>query len=323
MPEEKRKPATANATDAGDRPRAGREGEADTSAIVRRGQSLSIVVPTFNEQGAVTETAEALLEVARRLGPETEIIFVDDGSTDGTAEALSRLTGIRVIRHRENRGYGAAIKTGIRGARNDWVAMTDADSTYPAGRLPDMFEYLLREKLDMVVGARTGKNARIPLIRRPAKWLLGKLANALCGRTIPDLNSGLRIVSKTALQRFLRLLPDGFSFTSTITLAMLTNGMNVEYLPIEYNARSGKSKIRPLHDTLNFVQLILRAVLWFNPLRIFIPLSLATFASAFAVLFGSWYFLPQPMDVSFGVIFMTGVFILAVGMLADLIDKRM
>ncbi len=284
--------------------------------------SVSIVVPVYDEQHAVAETARLLLEAVAGLGSESEIIFVDDGSKDGTSAVLGEIAGIRVVRHRENRGYGAAIKTGIRIARNPWIAITDADGTYPSHRLPDLFAVLCDENLDMVVGARTGGNVHIPWVRRPAKWFLGKLSNFLSGRRIPDLNSGFRIIRRSVLERYLRILPDGFSFTSTITLAMLTNGLNVGYVPIDYHQRSGKSKIRPVYDTLNFLQLILRVVLWFNPLRVFIPLSLLTMLASFAVLAGSWYYLPEAMDVTFGVLFMTSVLILAVGLLADMIDKR-
>jgi hypothetical protein len=126
----------------------------------------------------------------------------------------------------------------------------------------------------MVVGARTGKNVSIPLIRRPAKWALNKLANFLTNYKIPDLNSGLRLFKKNSLLKFLHILPDGFSFTTTITIAMITNNLNVKYISIDYDKRIGKSKIRPIYDTLNFISLITRMVIYFKPLRVLMPIGL-------------------------------------------------
>jgi hypothetical protein len=174
----------------------------------------------------------------------------------------------------------------------------------------------------MVVGARTGKNVKIPLIRKPAKWFINKLANYLSGMKIPDLNSGLRIMKKSDIERFFHFLPSGFSFTTTITLALLVNNYPVKYFPITYAKREGKSKIRPIKDTLNFIQLIIRTILYFNPLKVFVPLSISLVILALLLLAGSWFYLGKIMDVTFGVIVMTSVMVLAIGLLADLIDKR-
>ena len=285
---------------------------------------LTIIVPVYNEETSVRGTFDALSQVRRQIDAPVEIVFVDDGSDDGTGELLDRLAGdgVRVIHHRENRGYGAALKTGVRAASGKYVGITDADGTYPNERFPEFLAAAREGGYDMVVGARTGANAKVPLVRRPAKWLLRWLANFLTGRRIPDLNSGMLIMRKEALERFTRILPDGFSFTTTITLAMLTNGYPVEFILIDYAAREGKSKIRPIRDTLNFMQLICRTTLYFNPLRVFLPLSLGLVALALLVLVGSWLFLDKIMDTTFGVIFMSAVIVMAIGLLADLIDKR-
>jgi len=158
--------------------------------------------------------------------------------------------------------------------------------------------------------------------RRPAKWMLNKLANYLTGTKIPDLNSGLRVMKKDIVMNYVHLLPDGFSFTTTITLAMLTNNYRVEFVPIEYKIRSGKSKIRPIRDTMNFIQLIIRTVLYFDPLKIFLPISAFFFISSIAVLALSYLFTPKIMDITTVILFISGVQILAIGMIADLIDKR-
>lgn len=246
--------------------------------------------------------------------------MVDDGSTDGTSEIIRNTQDIILIRHPFNRGYGAAIKTGIRHAKYSTFIISDADGTYPVQDIPKLLAQL--SKSEMVVGARGNNDSNIPLARRPAKWVLNKLANYLTGTKIPDLNSGFRAMKKDVVMKFIHLLPDGFSFTTTITLAMLTNDYAVEFIPIEYKIRSGRSKIRPIRDTLNFLQLIIRTVLYFDPLKIFLPMSAIFFISSIAVLVLSYLFTPKIMDITTVILFISGVQILAIGMIADLIDKR-
>lgn len=230
---------------------------------------LSIVIPAFNEEGGIGPTLEKLVPIAAGMG--AEILVVDDGSLDRTAEVAGKIAGVRVLRHDLNRGYGAALKTGIRHAAGDVICITDADGTYPNDRIPELFSYLPR--YDMVVGARTGENVAIPLIRRPAKKFLNVLANLLTGQKIPDLNSGLRLFKREVAERYLHLFPSGFSFTTTITLAMLNADYLVKFVPIDYFRREGRSKIRPIRDTYNFLLLILRITTYFNPLKIFVPLA--------------------------------------------------
>lgn len=286
--------------------------------------ALTIIVPVYNELGSVDATVESLKRLRGSVADGVEVIFVDDGSDDGTGEALDGAVGagVKVVHHGENRGYGAAIKTGLREASAQLVAITDADGTYPNERFGEFLREILDNGHDMVVGARTAPGARVPMIRRPAKWCLGKLANFLSGKKIPDLNSGMRIMKKSVVERFANILPDGFSFTTTITLAMLTSGCAVKFIPIDYRPRTGRSKIRPIYDTLNFIQLICRTTLYFNPLRVFVPMSLLLAAGAFLVLILSGLFAEKVMDVTFGVMLMSAVMVLAIGMLADLVDKR-
>lgn len=230
--------------------------------------TVSVVIPAYNEEGAV---GAVIAEIRQRLadaGLAPEIVVVDDGSTDRTAPA-ALAAGARVIQHRSNRGYGAALKTGIAAAAHDVVAIVDADGTYPATALPAMIAEL--DHADMVVGARIGTEVRIPFVRRPAKWALTHLANYVANATIPDLNSGLRVFRRDIVMQYYPILPDQFSWTTTITLAMHCDKYAVSYLPIDYRTRRGRSKIVPW-DAGNFAILIMRTAMLFRPLRVFLPL---------------------------------------------------
>ncbi len=241
-------------------------------------RAVTVVIPAYNEAAHVAEQVGAVEAVLRQTDWTYEIIVVDDGSTDGTA-AQADTTGARVLRYRSNRGYGAALKLGIANARHDWILITDADGTYPVAAIPQLLA--AAESNEMVVGARTGKTVQIPLLRRPAKAFLRALASYLAGQHLPDINSGLRLMRKSLVERYQHLLPSGFSFTTTITLAAACNGHAVEYLPIDYHARLGQSKIRARH-AYDFTLLILRTIVFFNPLKVFIPLGAALAAAGTA-----------------------------------------
>ena len=286
---------------------------------------LSIIVPVYIEEKAIENTLNQFKKVKEKADFEIELIVVNDGSEDGTEDILRNFAQeeIRVIHHQQNCGYGSSIKSGIQAAQFSFVGITDADGTYPNDRFLEFFQEMQNNEIDMIVGARTGDNVNIPWVRKPAKWVLNQLANYLTNKKIPDLNSGFRIFKMGVLNKFLNILPDGFSLTSTITLAMLTNGYSVKYNSIDYYSRKGRSKIRPIYDTLNFLQLILRTVMYFNPLKIFIPLSLLLIICAALVAGFSYYFLGTMMDMTFGIFIMSAVFVLSIGMLADLINKRM
>ncbi|MBC8488088.1 MAG: glycosyltransferase family 2 protein [Bacteroidetes bacterium] len=285
---------------------------------------ISVIIPAYNEEESIIGVITKIRDNLKIIDGSCEIIVVNDGSTDNTGKVLeTSKMNIKLLTHERNVGYGAALKTGIKNAEYENIVITDADGTYPNERILDLVHTLEEGGFDMVVGARTGKNAKIPLVRRPAKWVITKLANYLSGTKIPDLNSGLRVMRKEVVNKFMNILPDGFSFTSTITLALLTNGYSVKYVPIDYFKRKGKSKIRPIYDTFNFIQLIIRTVLYFNPLKVFFPLSLFLVLIAFLILIVSLLLTVKGMDVTFGVILMTAVIVITIGMLADLIDKRM
>ena len=283
--------------------------------------SVSVVIPVYNEELGIAPLLARLLEVMKASDLDYEIIVVDDGSTDDTTARIET-TGVHVLRHPENRGYGAALKTGIRQASNPLIAIMDADGTYSPERIPYLVKYLVTSRCDMVVGARTGKSVKIPRLRRPAKWAINRLAELVAGQSIDDLNSGLRVFRRQVVPRFIRLLPDGFSFTSTITLAMLSNDYIVEYVPINYHVRVGRSKIRPVGDTLSFVGLVLRIGLYFAPLKIFLPISAILLLSAIGWGVFSKFVLGEVADISTTVIVMTAVQVGVVGLLAELINRR-
>jgi glycosyltransferase involved in cell wall biosynthesis len=237
------------------------------------GLSLSVIIPAYNEEGGIRQTIEEVRAVLETMPISTEIIVVDDGSMDDTRGEAER-AGARIEANPVNAGYGAALKRGIRASSREFVAILDADRTYPAHFLPGMLA--LARDYDMVVGDRGAAMNNVPLMRRPAKKMLNWLASFLAKRKLNDINSGMRVFRRSALVPYLPLLPSGFSFTTTITLCMACSEHPIVYTPIEYRARVGRSKIRPV-DFINFIVLMLRIITLFNPLRIFLPAGLGLF----------------------------------------------
>jgi len=285
--------------------------------------AVTVIVPVFNEQRSVASTLDDLVALLTATKRPFEILAINDGSTDDTAAVLNRYDEsglVRVLHNAQNRGYGWSLKRAVLAAKHELIAITDADGTYPNNRLVELLDAM--EHADMGVGARTGAKVAIPLIRRPAKWFITQLAAYLTGVRIPDLNSGLRVMKKTLIKRFIRLLPDGFSFTTTITLSLLTHGYDVKYIPISYAKRIGKSSIRPIHDTLNFIHLIVRTVLYFKPLKIFAPTGALLMVAAFTVALGSKLIWGEVADVTSVTLAMAAIQTMSIGLLADLIEKR-
>jgi len=281
----------------------------------------SIIVPCFNEEGAIEETVRQLHRLDLPGGRELRV--VDDGSSDGSPATLARLgaelPALRVLPHDVNRGYGAALKTGIRHARGELIVITDADGTYPNERIPDLAAAC--EDAEMAVGARTGANVRMSRLRALPKVFLRRHASWIAGREIPDINSGLRVFRKDVALEFLRILPDAFSFTTTITLAMLTNGYRVRFLPIDYHERIGRSKIQPIRDTLRFVTLIIRTGMYFAPLRVLSPF-IAVLGAAFLVSLGYDIFSIQNIGDKTVLLLVLTLNAGMLALLADMIDKR-
>ena len=284
---------------------------------------ISLVIPCFNESQGVIKTLDEILDHTSKLNG-LEIIFVNDGSTDDTGKFISKKTAelpkVQCLENQFNQGYGASLKKGILSAKGEIIVITDADGTYPAKEIPKLLDLL--KNCDMAVGARIGNKVQIPFVRRPAKWALLKYARWMARSDIKDLNSGLRAFRKKDALRFFPLLPNGFSFTSTITLAMHVNGMQVCYHPINYNKRIGISSIRPICDTLAFFSLVLRTTMYFRPLQVFGTLSGILFGLAIGVgLLGKLY-LGEVPDVATTSLVSTSLIFLGLGLIGDLINTK-
>ena len=230
---------------------------------------VSIVLPVYNESGHLTDEIDRIRKAMDESEYSYEIIVVDDGSTDGSGEKLQEIDGIRLIRFAQNRGSGAARRWGTFSARGDVIVWTDVDMTYPNDDIPGLVSGL--DGFDQIVGARTSEQGSVPLLRRPAKWLIRMLAVYLTGTRIPDLNSGFRAFRREVALPFLYLLPAGFSCVTTITLAFLTSGYSVRYVPIEYARRAGESKFHWWTDTRRYLLQVVRMALTWEPLRVFGP----------------------------------------------------
>jgi glycosyltransferase involved in cell wall biosynthesis len=282
----------------------------------------SIIVPCYNEKGAILGTIAAIRSAVAGVG-DCEIIVVNDGSTDGCRALLDgaqeKDPALKVVHHPQNQGYGAALKTGIRRATAGLIAITDADGTYPNERLPQLIA--LGQQCDMAVGARTGGEVAVPFLRRFPKALLRRYASWLAGQPIPDINSGLRVFKKDVAERFFSILPDTFSFTTTITLAMLTKRYDVRYLPIDYRPRLGKSKIRPIRDTLLFFQLLVRTAMYFAPLRVLSPL-IVILSLGFMTSLADDVFVLKDLTEKTLMLLLFAMNTAIFALLADMIDKR-
>ena len=282
---------------------------------------FSLVIPCFNEAKGIECTLDDIRECTKGI-ENFEIIVINDGSGDKSASILNhyatRYSNLRIYNNHKNLGYGASLKIGIEKSLSNIILITDADGTYPAKEIPEILNLL--ENYDMVVGARISKNAKIPLIRRPAKWLLLKYARWMVQANIKDLNSGLRAFRKSDALKFFHLLPQGFSFTSTITLAMHIEGFDVHYHTIDYRKRLGKSSIRPIRDTLGFFTLVLKTTMYFRPLQVFGSLSILFLLSSLCVgILGKYYYGIVP-DVATVSLVSTGLIFLGLGLIGDLIN---
>lgn len=249
-------------------------------------EGISIIVPALNEAGAIVSTVQSIKQAFSDV--PHEVIVIDDGSRDDTGK-LAAEAGALVIRHPAPGGYGNALKAGICASSFDFLAITDADATYPIADLPKLYHAVAEEGFHMAVGARTGRHYHGSFWKLRARKVFKWLAEFSTGRQIPDINSGMRVFRKQDIDQFFHSLCNGFSFTTTITLAYMHNGYFIKYMPIEYYKRDGKSKVRHFRDSLGSLQIITQSIIYYNPLKIYIILAiLFSMASAFTAPFVFW-----------------------------------
>ncbi len=233
---------------------------------------VSIIIPSYNEEECIQNTINKCKEQLIKIGNEkSEIIVIDDGSIDNTY-LRSFESGVKTIRHPHNIGYGKALKDGILASKNDLIIIADADGTYPIEIIPELL-IMYQKGYNMVVGARSGKHYNESFLKRFNRKLLKFLVEFTAGRKIDDINSGLRIFSKSEIIPYFDTLCNTFSFTTSLTLAYMMTGKFVGYLPINYSKRIGKTKVRLFRDALRTFQFILEAILYYNPIKIFLLFS--------------------------------------------------
>ena len=232
---------------------------------------VTIVLPVFNEAGHLGDEVKRIRATMDPSEYSYEILVIDDGSTDGSADELASVDGIRLVTFEQNRGSGAARRAGTVLAEGDIVVWTDADMTYPNDQIPALLDEL--PGWDMVVGARRSEEGTHKFFRVPAKWFIRRLASFLTETKIPDLNSGFRAFRREVAMQYLHLLPAGFSCVTTLTMSFLSNGYAVRYTPIDYATRAGRSKFHWWADSRRYLRQVIRMVLLWNPLRFFSPIG--------------------------------------------------
>lgn len=281
-------------------------------------EAVSVIIPAFNEEEGLLHVLKEIHAVMQREKFTYEIVVVDDGSTDKTAP-LATSFGDRLIRHPENIGYGASLQTGILAASYDWIMIMDGDGSYDASAIPRLLSHL--GEYHMVVGARQGRIYTGSFLNAGARWMFRFLTEFATGRSIPDVNSGFRAFRKDVAVRFFDILSHGFSFTTTITLASMLSGYFVKYVPVDYYDRKGKSKISRFRDSLRALQIIISAILYYNPLKLFLLPSgfLTILAMGFVFLSVA---VKSTVLLLCGVVSLVGaILVFALGLVADVIRR--
>lgn len=283
---------------------------------------VSVVIPAYNEENGIGLTVRSIRDVFQRAGFGVyEIVVVDDGSSDMTAHRAQE-AGARVLMHPHNVGYGRSLKDGIVAACHDTVVITDADGTYPVSRIPELLQHYMRG-FDMVVGQRTGEHYKESAIKAPLRSILKLLVEFTAGRHIPDINSGLRVFRRETVLPYFQHLCDTFSFTTSLTLAYMMTGKFVAYLPMEYHSRIGKTKVRLFRESLRTLQYIVQAIIYYNPLKIFLMMStLCLLFALFCTVVAMVFQITSAFFLAVGSI-LVAILIFALGLLADLLKQIM
>lgn len=276
-------------------------------------KKISIIIPAYNEEKSIAQVIDHLKSFLKTIEWEAEILVINDGSTDQTKNIVEAIDGIRLINHPYNKGYGAALKTGAKNAVNSWLLFYDGDGQHKIEYLAEFLKFT--DQYDMIVGNRQGYQG--PFLRQPGKKLLLWVANYLVEKKIPDINCGFRLVKKDLYLKYLHILPNTFSASTTITMIFFKEGLNVKYIPITIEKRSGKSYVKP-SDAVKTLLLILRVIMLFNPLKFFMPLSLLFFCIGIIIFLIQISYLNE-IVVSKSVLFfsLSAIFLFSFGLLAD------
>jgi glycosyltransferase involved in cell wall biosynthesis len=276
-------------------------------------REISVIIPAFNEAHTIGETVKELREKLQDLALGYEIIVVDDGSADETADVAAG-QNCRVVRHGANRGYGASLRSGIKASRKEIVVFYDADGQFDPVDLERLLSGVGRS--DMAAGVR-GRSSHRPWGRRPGKKVLGWVADFLARTKIPDLNCGYRAIRRGAIAPYLHLLPEGFSASTTTTILFLKKGMSIEWVPVTIRRSKTRSSVRPLKDGFETVLLILRLITLFDPLRIYLPASVLL--AGVGLLWGVNRYLVMHQGLSSASVFLlvSAVLVFFFGLLAD------
>jgi glycosyltransferase involved in cell wall biosynthesis len=287
---------------------------------------VTVVLPCFNEQDHVVQELERISAALDASEFSYELLVIDDASTDDTLAVLQAAAPdfphMRLMPFHRNGGSGTARRIGTQQAYGRIVVWTDADMTYPNERIPELVTMLEQDpSFDQVVGARTTEEGTHKLLRVPAKWVIRKVAETLTGTRIPDLNSGLRAFRRDVSLPYLRLLPPGFSCVTTLTLSFLHNQHDVRYVPIDYAKRAGSSKFHFTKDAYRYLLQVLRMVMYFNPLKVLMPVALALLGLGIAKLVYDLVTNPFRIPGSTLLTLLTALQIGALALLADLVVR--
>lgn len=275
--------------------------------------SFSIVIPAKNESGGIGKAVAG----AKENYPEAEVIVVDDGSTDDTA-SVAEAAGATVVRHPESLGNGAAVKSGARAASGDIIGFMDGDGQHDAAEFASLLEKL-DNGYDMVIGAReAGSHANVG--RLYANGIYNVVASWLTGRRIPDLTSGFRVARAELFKKFLYLLPNGFSYPTTITMAFLRSGYPICFEPIPVAKRIGKSHIRPIRDGMRFMVIIFKIATLYSPLKIFLPIAAAFFATGLGWYLHTYMTIGRFTNMSM-LLFSAAVIVFLIGLISEQITS--
>jgi len=276
---------------------------------------FSVIIPAYNEQDVIANSLDNLKQyLNKNFNGQYEIIVVNDGSTDNTAKILSEIQDIKIINHPYNKGYGASVKSAVEISQMDWILVFDADGQHHPEDIKKLID--ASENFNMVVGARQGYQG--PALRQPGKKLLKITAEYVAQKKIPDLNSGLRLIKKKYFLKYSHLLPNAFSWTSTITLAFFRDALNVNYVPIEINKRQGGKSTVKISDGFKLLMSIIRIIMLFSPLRVFLPITI--FLGILTFMFGIYDIIQRNITDTTIILLVTTMIIFFFGLLADQIS---